>query len=127
MSFPEHHYKVSPPPFVPLTQPTAIDVEQLQNVVLPGGQPQPIVIVVAAPKKAPSFASYETTCPQCEKFVHTLPKFVIGTLTWIVFVLVFLFFLPLSFVPFCLDSCKNVHHHCPRCNHLISIKKRIFD
>ncbi|CAI2357916.1 unnamed protein product [Caenorhabditis sp. 36 PRJEB53466] len=126
MGTPEHNYKVSPPPFVPLTQPTVIDVEQLQNVVLPGGQPPPTVVIVTAPKPAPSFASYETTCYSCGKFVHTLPKFVIGTLTWIVFVLVFICFFPLAFVPFCLDSCKDAHHYCPRCNALLGIKKRIF-
>lgn len=79
MATPEHNYKVSPPPFVPLTAPTTINVEQLQNVVLPGGPPPPTVVIVTTPKPAPSFASYETTCYSCQ--VCLIYEFLILTIS----------------------------------------------
>lgn len=28
-------------------------------------------------------------------------------------------------VPFCLDDCKDVHHHCPECRHVLGVYKRV--
>ncbi|CAB3400019.1 unnamed protein product [Caenorhabditis bovis] len=122
----EHHYKVSPPPFVPLSSPTAIDVNQLQAVITNSSSQAPTIVIAESVKPAPSFASYETHCPKCARTVYTVPKFVTGTLTWIIFVLIVICFFPLAFTPFCIDSCKDAEHYCPRCNTLLGIRKRIF-
>ncbi|CAD6187409.1 unnamed protein product [Caenorhabditis auriculariae] len=124
----EHAYKVSPPPFVPLSSPAAIDVDQLVigNANMGEAVQPATIVIVHEPKPAPTFAPYETYCHKCMKNVTTRPHYVTGTLTWIVFALVFIFFLPLAFVPFCLDSCKDAHHLCPKCSTLLSIKKRLF-
>ncbi|CAI5455856.1 unnamed protein product [Caenorhabditis angaria] len=125
-SMSEHNYKVSPPPFVPLSGPSTIDVDQLQVVLTTANTQPTTVVIVQEAKPAPTFASYETFCPTCQKPIHTLPKYVNGALTWIVFILVLILFFPLAFAPFCLESCKDAHHYCARCNTLIGIKKRIF-
>ncbi|CAI4233275.1 unnamed protein product [Auanema sp. JU1783] len=119
-------YKISPPPFVPLSgtssSPMNVDASTLHTIPI-NGPPRTIVIVQEV-KEAPSFSPYMAFCPKCSQNVTTKQTFVSGSLTWICFLFVLFFFFPLAFVPFCLDSCKDVQHYCPKCASLLSIKKR---
>ncbi|CAN9509963.1 unnamed protein product [Ophioblennius macclurei] len=67
-----------------------------------------------------------TTCPHCHTSVSTSTKYVTGGLTWllcIVFgcILCCLFF----WIPFVVNSAKDVEHYCPNCSNIIYRYKRL--
>ncbi|XP_078596591.1 LITAF domain-containing protein-like [Branchiostoma floridae x Branchiostoma japonicum] len=61
-------------------------------------------------------------CPHCNATVRTDTQMVTGAVTWLVcFVLIVMIIglIGVCFVPFCVDSTKDVRHTCPNCkNHL---------
>ncbi|XP_027873533.1 cell death-inducing p53-target protein 1 homolog isoform X1 [Xiphophorus couchianus] len=64
-------------------------------------------------------------CPHCKNTVVTSVEYKVGMLTWIIFGVLFLFFCwPCSFIPFCVNSCKDVQHSCPQCNNVLHLYKR---
>lgn len=70
------------------------------------------------------FFSYFFALFQCR--IRTRQSFKSGRLTWFLVFIILLLFFPLAFVPFLIDSCKDVRHYCPKCNMLLSVKKRFF-
>ncbi|VDN54370.1 unnamed protein product [Dracunculus medinensis] len=63
-------------------------------------------------------------CAVSIRRLETRQKFITGRLTWIFAIIAFLFFIPLAAVPFFIRPCKDVLHHCPNCNTLLSIRIR---
>ncbi|VDD93817.1 unnamed protein product [Enterobius vermicularis] len=78
------------------------------------------------PKKAVTAEPHEEFCPKCQCRCRTRQKFISGRLTWLLAFIILLVFFPLAFLPFLIRSCKDVHHYCPKCNMLLSIKRRFF-
>ncbi|GMR32356.1 hypothetical protein PMAYCL1PPCAC_02551, partial [Pristionchus mayeri] len=131
----EHTIKVSPVPFTPLATPefhhTSVAVpttsaQPMDPSLLTTQPDRPTVIIyqTVSPSIASTSAPYQANCPKCQQEVTTRQSFVTGTFTWLVALIVLFFFFPLACLPFCIDSCKDVHHYCPKCSTLISVKKR---
>ncbi|XP_075687438.1 LITAF domain-containing protein-like [Rhinoderma darwinii] len=76
-----------------------------------------------------SFADSPTscTCPVCRQNVVTRIQYNTGLLAWLIFGILCFFgcWLGCCLIPFCLDSCKDVDHFCPNCNHHLSKYKRL--
>ncbi|XP_054891200.1 LITAF domain-containing protein-like [Poeciliopsis prolifica] len=68
----------------------------------------------------------QTFCVHCQQTVVTHTKRSAGLLAWVICAGLCLFgcWLCCS-IPFCLDSCNDVTHHCPRCHHVLYIYKRL--
>ncbi|XP_050394199.2 cell death-inducing p53-target protein 1 homolog isoform X3 [Patella vulgata] len=84
---------------------------------------QPQVSVIQQFREAP----VRTQCPHCRADVVTATRYEIGTLTWIVCLVLCLVGCDLGccFIPFCVDGCKDVIHSCPNCQQTISRYSRM--
>ncbi|XP_063788436.1 LITAF domain-containing protein-like [Pseudophryne corroboree] len=94
-------------------------------------QPQPTVILAPATTVILNASFTDTpascTCPVCRQTIVTRVEYNTGLLTWLIFGLLLLFgcWLGCCLIPFCVDSCKDVDHFCPNCNHHLSKYKRL--
>lgn len=63
-------------------------------------------------------------CPSCQRQVVTLVRYEVGTATWLIALLIFLFggFLGCCLIPFCMTSCQDAVHTCPLCHKYIGRK-----
>ncbi|CAJ0934616.1 unnamed protein product, partial [Mesorhabditis belari] len=114
----ESSIRIGPAPFVPLSaQPSAFMHPPSQSSTL---------VIVHPVKEAATSAPYQTFCPKCQMPITTRQHYVTGTFTWILVVVILIFFFPLAFVPFCLDSCKDVQHYCPKCSTPLSYRRKFF-
>ncbi|RUS80838.1 hypothetical protein EGW08_011393 [Elysia chlorotica] len=66
-------------------------------------------------------------CPHCQADVQTGTHYETGTLTWILCAVIFIvgFFCGCCFIPFCIDSAKDVVHTCPSCRQQIGRYNRL--
>ncbi|XP_061567489.1 LITAF domain-containing protein-like [Cololabis saira] len=66
----------------------------------------------------------QARCPHCQQAVVTDIDRVPNLSAWLICGCFTLFGCWLCCcIPFCVDSCKNVKHYCPKCKHLIHIHK----
>ncbi|XP_076137982.1 uncharacterized protein LOC143121487 isoform X3 [Alosa pseudoharengus] len=68
-----------------------------------------------------------TTCRNCGEKVQTRVVYHSGAFTWLICGLCLLFGLVCGccVIPFFVDSCKDAHHFCSKCNVNLSIHKRM--
>ena len=81
------------------------------------------VIVLANPGYIggnPPRHSFRTVCPNCNKVVDTVIEYESNSYVWLLCFLLFLFTVFFCCIPFCIDSIKDVVHHCPVCNKVIA-------
>lgn len=99
----------------------------------PPGGPQPAVII-APPVHATVIVGQQLTdtpavitCASCHQNITTRVAYSAGLLAWLIFGIICLFgcWLGCCLIPFCVDSCKDVDHFCPNCNHHIYKFKRM--
>ncbi|CAD5205533.1 unnamed protein product [Bursaphelenchus okinawaensis] len=69
-------------------------------------------------------------CPRCKHHGETVMVYKNGMMTWLTFVgicLASVLIIPLFFtwVPFVIDSFRDVEHHCPNCNAWVGTYRRI--
>uniref|UniRef100_A0A0N5ALZ0 LITAF domain-containing protein n=1 Tax=Syphacia muris TaxID=451379 RepID=A0A0N5ALZ0_9BILA len=125
-----------PTPFTPFSTNTTATVypsQSNQQITSIGGGINPAVENNVAPplhcyrpKKAPTAEPHDEYCPKCQCRCRTKQKYISGRLTWLLAFIILLLFFPLAFLPFLIKSCKDVHHFCPKCSMLLSIKRRFF-
>lgn len=96
------------------------------------GGAQPTVVMAPATTTVVLTTSFADTpaactCPACRQNVVTRIEYNIGLLVWLIFGILILVgcWLGCCLIPFCVDSCKDVDHYCPNCNHHISKYKRL--
>ncbi|XP_059407655.1 lipopolysaccharide-induced tumor necrosis factor-alpha factor homolog [Carassius carassius] len=66
------------------------------------------------------------TCSHCMTDIITETEYINGLLTWLICGTLVFFFCWLCFwIPFCVDSCKDVKHTCPNCKNILRIYKRL--
>ncbi|XP_020512084.1 cell death-inducing p53-target protein 1 homolog [Labrus bergylta] len=67
----------------------------------------------------------QALCPHCQQTVVTVTHHTAGLMTWgICAGLTFFGCFLCCFLPFCIESCKDVEHRCPTCHKVIYIFKR---
>ncbi|CAD8073514.1 unnamed protein product [Paramecium primaurelia] len=104
--------------------PQYIPVQQQQPFINGPVIIQPIVVQQIRRANADG-CSYpaDIICPYCQKAVQTFIKHKSGCHTWLACWLLFLFFLPLFFLPFCFEECLDKIHLCPNCGKKVGKKK----
>jgi len=67
------------------------------------------------------------TCLNCNHCGVTLVRYEAGLLTWLIVGLLVLIgcWLGCCLIPFCVDGCKDVHHHCPNCQMQVGAYRHI--
>ncbi|XP_034544298.1 lipopolysaccharide-induced tumor necrosis factor-alpha factor homolog [Notolabrus celidotus] len=86
----------------------------------------PAVVMLQQPQQPlPTVLQGRMVCPHCQNSVVTDLEHKIGFNNWIsCFVLgASVMCLPFCWIPFCVKSCKDVEHSCPRCHKVIHIHK----
>ncbi|XP_028978402.2 lipopolysaccharide-induced tumor necrosis factor-alpha factor homolog isoform X2 [Esox lucius] len=78
--------------------------------------------VMGRPKAMPG----RMRCPYCQTDIVTETTYVYGTLTWtIIITLGVCMIWPFCLIPFCCKECEDVEHHCPNCNRMTHVHKRM--
>ncbi|XP_076865358.1 lipopolysaccharide-induced tumor necrosis factor-alpha factor homolog [Brachyhypopomus gauderio] len=100
----------APAPCAPVTNP----VVSVQTVYV-----QPGVVFGDLPVQA--------FCPVCVQSVQTRLEHSSGTMTWLTCAGLCIFgcIYGCCLIPFCVDSLKDVRHHCPSCNRIMGVYKRL--
>lgn len=87
--------------------------------------PTPVItttVVVSGLQDVPGHA----LCPHCQQSVITRIEHTAGTMAWLICAGLCLAGCGFcSCIPFCLESCQDVEHHCPNCQRVIYIYKRM--
>ncbi|XP_069123928.1 LITAF domain-containing protein-like [Argopecten irradians] len=67
------------------------------------------------------------SCPFCQAQIVTTTTYTTGTFAWVVCLLLLFFGLWLGccLIPFCLNGCKDVLHHCPNCRQQVGKYSRM--
>eukprot|EP00800_Vazella_pourtalesii_P021852 TRINITY_DN827_c1_g3_i2.p1 TRINITY_DN827_c1_g3~~TRINITY_DN827_c1_g3_i2.p1 ORF type:complete len:121 (-),score=14.78 TRINITY_DN827_c1_g3_i2:137-499(-) len=92
-----------------------------QQILIPPPPPQVYVLPASFGE-----SSVACVCPNCHKHVITEVHFVVGALTILISLIIFLLICwPCFWIPCVIDSLKDVEHRCPNCKWIIGKHKRL--
>ncbi|XP_063058670.1 lipopolysaccharide-induced tumor necrosis factor-alpha factor homolog [Engraulis encrasicolus] len=121
-AYPPQYTPYPPQPGPVQAPPTQYGMNQPQLVQPQLGQPVVVTMLSQCLTDVPGQAH----CPHCQQQVVTETRHISGLLTWLLCGGMFLFLCwPCSFIPFCVDGCKDVEHRCPNCHNVIHLYKRM--
>ena len=106
-----------PPP------PPAYNEQQQQSTVIITGQPTAAAMHVQTVGDYPM----RTRCPACSADILTSIHYEVGAMTWVACICLAFIGLGIGccLFPFCMESCKDIVHNCPNCQHIIGRKDRL--
>jgi lipopolysaccharide-induced tumor necrosis factor-alpha factor len=89
--------------------------------------PNSVVILQPISPSYISNSPMQLTCPNCRANVLTKINYKLGALPWLLCGGLCLFGLwcGCQFIPFCMNSCKDVEHYCSNCNRFLGVNRRI--
>ena len=90
-------------------------------VVVPATLVSPATQIIVQPMV--SEYSMNMTCQYCKTQIFTVVKRKVGAFTWLSCVLCS--FVACCCLPFCMDSFKDVVHHCPHCGQVVAIYNKL--
>ncbi|XP_068100757.1 lITAF domain-containing protein [Hyperolius riggenbachi] len=92
-----------------------------------GNQPPTVLMPQIVLKTDMRDTAAYAVCPACNVPCMTRIEYKSGCLTTLLCCLLFFFgcMLGCCLIPCCINSCKDVNHYCPNCQHLIHRYKRI--
>lgn len=120
MSYPQQQapYYGSPQPVygaTPVYQPSPVMV--VNTGAAPVHTPMPMPILDKEPARM--------CCPYCRTETSTRVEYENGTLVWLLAAGLCLFTGCCCWIPFVVDGCKDVKHHCGNCGQVVGTYRRI--
>jgi len=120
-------------PYAPPPAPYPQGYQPPPTVIM--GQPQ-FVVVQQPPTAFPPSTSVDwrmqetpcqVTCQYCNQQMTTRTVYTSGALTWLACIGIAFIgcILGCCLIPFCIDGCKDVEHHCSGCGRTVGIKRRL--
>ncbi|XP_051569782.1 lipopolysaccharide-induced tumor necrosis factor-alpha factor homolog [Myxocyprinus asiaticus] len=126
MLYPQADAKASLPPY---------PMQAYGQMYPPPPQAQPVttspVVAVQTVYMQPGLVfgdvAVQAHCPVCTQNVVTRLEYSSGALAWLscAGLAIFGCIYGCCLIPFCVDSLKDVTHHCPNCNSVLGVHKRI--
>ncbi|XP_059414566.1 lipopolysaccharide-induced tumor necrosis factor-alpha factor homolog [Carassius carassius] len=112
--YPTQAYSPMYPPPPHQGQPVTSPVVSVQTVYV-----QPGLVFGSVPVQA--------HCPVCARNVITRLEYTSGALTWLscAGLTIFGCIYGCCLIPFCVDSLKDVTHHCPNCSSVLGVHRRM--
>ncbi|XP_066271743.1 lipopolysaccharide-induced tumor necrosis factor-alpha factor homolog [Branchiostoma lanceolatum] len=123
---PAYDDAVSPPHMAQQQNQYGGQYAQPGNTVYYGTIPQSPSTVVLSPPPTNAACPVHIQCTNCGQQIITKLTYITGMTTWLACMAIFVFggFLGCCFIPFCVDSLKDVRHTCPNCGaHLGTFRK----
>ncbi|RWS09383.1 hypothetical protein B4U79_04719 [Dinothrombium tinctorium] len=108
-------FQPMPPQGYPGAGPANVNAMAAQNVVIVG----------AGIRYGPF--PMRVTCQSCHQDINTVTKPVVGGITWLLAGILAMsgLFCGCCLLPFCVDACQDIEHHCPNCGTYLGIYKRM--
>lgn len=93
----------------------------------PGAPVVTVQTVYVQPGMVFGYTPVQVHCPNCAQTVVTRLEYSSGTMTWLTCAGLFIFgcIYGCCLIPFCVDSLKDVTHHCPNCSSVVGVFKRL--
>lgn len=117
-----------PPP--PMPQPgygpyPAAPPPQSGYTIVPNPQVVNRTVIVQQPVSVFGRSPIQCVCQNCHQNVITSTNVEPGAYTWLMCVVICLFFGIFGLIPFCVPECQDVRHTCPNCHYTVHVDSKM--